>query len=236
MTETDSLATGEPDAEAVAAFLRRYPEFLARHPDVLATVRVPHQPGGGAVSLLERQLRLLRERNQQLEQRLAGLLETARENERLGIRLLGLARGLLEADSLDAALALVRDVLLNEFRADAVRIRLIDGGAAGARSAFDRARFLAPGAAELTHFADCLETGEPVCGGIELERMAALFGEDAASLASAAVVPLVAGRPLGLVGLASRDGAHFHPDMGTLFLTQLGEIVTAGVQRHLEAG
>lgn len=235
MTESDPITAGEVDEAAVADYLRQHPDFLARHPGVLADLRVPHMTGPGAVSLIERQVHVLREQNQRLERRLADLLQTARENERVGTRLLGLGRGLLEADSLDAVLALVRDALLNEFSADVVSIQLIDTPErehAGASPG----RFLSPDAVELAHFTTCLRDGQPVCGGLGQDQMEALFRADAAELGSAAVVPLVAGRPVGIVGLASREPSHFHPDMGTLFLSQLGELVTTGVTRHLDRG
>lgn len=232
MTRSDPLTSDVPDAASVAAYLRRNPDFLAHHPDVLAALRVPHEPGPGVASLVERQVQALREHNERLERRLGTLLQTARENERVGNSLVGLGRGLLEADSLDAVLALVRDTLLNELSADFVWIRLIDS-ADGQRAARDPGRFILPDAAELEPFADCLEGGRPVCGGLEHAHIAALCGVDGAELGSAAVVPLVAGRPSGVVVLGSRDGRHFHPDMGTHFLAQLGELVTSGVNRHL---
>lgn len=237
MSETDPVRPDEPDEAAVVEYLRRYPEFLAQHPEVLAVVRVPHHPGGGATSLVERQVRLLREQNERLERQLAELLYTARDNERVGRRLLGLGRGLLEADSLDAVLALVRDALLNEFSADRVWIRLIDSGNESGnerRAGLDPDRFLLPDDPVLAPFSECLESGQPVCGGFDPADIAALTGEPADDLASAAVVPLTAGHPVGLVVLGSTDARHFHRDMGTHFLRQLGELVSTGVSCHLD--
>lgn len=235
MTKTDPIAANEPDETTVADYLRRHPDFLARHPGVLADMRVPHAAGPGAVSLVERQIRLLREQNERLQRQLGELLHTARENERVGSRLLALGRGLLEADSLDAVLALVRDALLNEFSADMVWIRLIDGPR-GERAREAPERFLPWDAAALDAVATNLHDGRPVCGGLEHARIHGLIGADADALGSAALVPLVAGRPVGIVVLGSHDAGHFHPDMGTLFLAQLGELVTTGVTRHLDAG
>lgn len=233
MSEIEPVRSDEPDEAAVVEYLRRYPEFLAQHPEVLAVVRVPHRPGGGATSLVERQVKLLREQNERLERQLGELLYTARDNERVGRRLLGLGRGLLEADSLDAVLALVREALLNEFSADRVWIRLIDPGYER-HAGLDPERFLRPDDPVLAPFGQCLDSGEPVCGGIERNDIAALTGESADDLASAAVVPLNGGHPVGLVVLGSTDARHFHPDMGTHFLRQLGELVSTGVTRHLD--
>lgn len=229
------LAAAPLDEDTVAEYLRQDPDFFVRHPDLLAELRVPHDPGGGAVSLIERQVETLRTRNDRLEQRLGELLRTARDNERLGTRLLGLGRGLLEADSLDAVLALVRDTLMNEFAADDVAIRLIDADDGG-RARREPERFVRPGDPAVAAFDDFLRRGEPICGDVTDQQQHALFGGRAERLASSALVPLRTGRTLGLIGLGSTDPGHFHPDMGTLFLGQLGELVSAGVARHLERG
>lgn len=234
-TTTNDLASTEIDEATVADYLQRNPDFLARHPHVLAAMHVPHQPGEGVVSLIERQVAVLRARNDELEQRLAIMLRTARENEHVGARLLALGRGLLEADSLDAVLALVRDALLSEFSADAVAIRLIDAGD-GELARRAPGRFLRVDAPELEPFADCLRKGRPVCGTLAPEQIEILFADDGRHPRSVALVPLVAGRPLGLIALGSNEADHFRADMGTLFLGQLGELVTTGVARHLEHG
>lgn len=219
----------ELDDETVAEYLRTHPDFLERNEDVLVALDIPHRPGPGAVSLIERQVATLRERNERLERRLAELMRTARDNERVGAQLLALGRGLLEAESLDGVLALVRDTLLTEFAADEAVIVLIDheGPADG--------HFLAGDSAVAQAFAGVLERGAAVCGRLSDEQQAALFGERAEHIASAAVAPLRAGPVGGLIGLGSHESRHFTPDMGTLFLEQLGELVSAGIARYTQS-
>lgn len=233
MTDPDAVSETPVDESAVADFLRRHPDFLARHPDLLAEVRVPHDPGAGVVSLIERQVSVLRERNLRLESRLGELLQTARDNERVGARLLALGRGLLESESLDGVVALVRETLLSEFAADEVVIRLIDTED-GHHAERDPERFVRPGDATIAPFDDFLRRGEPVCGDVTRQQRDALHGDAADQIGSSALVPLRSGRALGLIGLASRDSGHFHAAMGTLFLAQLGELVSAGVAAHLD--
>lgn len=223
------------DEERVEAYLREHPDFLVRNPDLLAALEVPHRPGGTAVSLIERQVAVLRQRNDRLEERLSELLRTARDNERVGARLLALGRGLLEADSLDAVLATVRDTLLNEFAADEVAIRLIDTED-GSRARQAPERFARPGDPAIEAFNEVLRRGEPVCGEVTGQQQEALFGDRAEGIASCALVPLRAGRALGVIGLGSGDPAHFGTGMGTLFLGQLGELVSAGIAAHLDDG
>jgi len=234
MTDPDAVSENRLDESTVADYLRQHPDFLARHPDVLADVRVPHDPGAGVVSLIERQVSVLRERNQRLESRLGELLQTARDNERVGARLLTLGRGLLEAESLDGVVALVRETLLSEFAADEVIIRLIDTED-GHHAEGDAERFVRAGHPAIAPFDDFLRRGEPVCGDVTQQQRDALYGETADEIGSSALVPLRSGRALGLIGLASRDPGHFHSAMGTLFLAQLGELVSAGVAAHLDS-
>lgn len=233
-TTPGELTTHSLDDESVAEYLQAHPDFLLRHPAALAAVEAPHHPGASNVSsLIERQVTVLRERNARLEERLADLLRTARENERVGARLLALGRGLLEADSLDAVLATVREALLNEFAADEVAWRLIDADDC-ARAAAEPDRFVRPDDPAIAVFDELLRQGEPVCGDVPAAQQSMLFGDAASRLGSVALVPLNAGRALGVVGLGSSDPGHFRPDMGTLFLSQLSELVSAGISVHLE--
>lgn len=224
-------AAADLDEDRVAAYLREHPDFLARHEDVLTALEVPHRPGGGAVSLIERQVAELRRRNERLEHRLAQLMAAARDNERVGARLVGLGRGLLEADSLDGVLALAREAMLNEFGADDATLVLIqpnDGQPVG----IPPAHCLDADDDRVAAFTRLLEAGEPRCGQLTEDQLDALFGERAGRLESAAIVPLRAGRVPGMIAMASQDPQRFGPAMGTLFLGQLGELVSAGVARH----
>ncbi len=99
MTEhTPTPAAPLPDAEAVAAYLRAHPEFFVDHDELLAELRLPHQPGA-AVSLVERQVKLLRERNIEMRHRLSQLMDVARDNDRLFDKTRRLVLDLLDADS-----------------------------------------------------------------------------------------------------------------------------------------
>ena len=61
-----------------------------------------------------------------------------------------------------------------------------------------------------------------------------LFDGEAKNVASAAVIPLVAGADLGLLGLGGSEADRFQSSMGTEFLSQVGELVSAALAVHLE--
>ena len=77
--------------EAVSDYLLTHPDFFIDHPEVLKELQVPHL-SGNAVSLVEKQLILLREQNEQTQKRLHELIEIARQNEEL-------ARSVIEGDA-----------------------------------------------------------------------------------------------------------------------------------------
>ena len=74
------IETMNPDD--VETFLRAHPDFLQNRPALLAALNLPHG-GQGAVSLVERQVAVLRERSITSRQKLAELSDIGKENERL---------------------------------------------------------------------------------------------------------------------------------------------------------
>src|SRR5690606_41365791 len=81
MTEQNQSKPQLPDAEAVAAYLSAHPEFCVDHDELILDLRIPHLPGC-AVPLVERQVKLLRERNIQMRHRLSQLMDVGRDNDR----------------------------------------------------------------------------------------------------------------------------------------------------------
>lgn len=222
-TTPEQTSAADLSEDAVAEFLRTHHDFFVRHLELLDVLRVPH-PTHGAVSLIERQLSVLRERNRNLERKLGELIQVARDNEHLSANLHQLALGLMRADSLDSVLATARELLCGEFHADHVVVRLIDRD--GSLQAPYSVAKNDPG---LEGFASIFERRRPLCGRLRREQLDWLFGEDAAEVASSVVIPLHDTEPLGVLALGSRDADRFHPSMGTLFLGYLGDLLASAV-------
>lgn len=223
----DAPGTDPLSEETVAAFLRAHPDFFARHLELLDVLRLPH-PTHGAVSLIERQLSVLRERNRHLERKLVELIQVARDNEHLSANLHQLALGLMRADSLDSVLATARDLLCGEFHADRVVVRLID------RDRSLQAPYSVtvddPG---LDTLKPIFEHRRPLCGRLLEDQLGWLFGAEADGVASAVVIPLHDTEPLGVLALGSHEAERFHPSMGTLFLGYLGDLLACAVSIKL---
>lgn len=209
-TQPDIDSNALSDA-SVADYLRRHPDFFLRHDYLLTDLELPHD-AKGAVSLIERQVAVLREQRQDLKRKLQHLTQTARDNEHLLERIEQLILGLLEARGSEALLRRLREGLREDFHADAVELKLFGGDSAKEHELFARV----------------IERGEPVCGHIAPAQGQFLFGKASDELASGAVIPLFAAASqqcLGVLGIGSIDPRRFHAEMGTTFLRYLGAVV-----------
>ena len=115
--------SAELDAEAVVAYLRAHPTFFAEHDELLIEQRIPHQRGD-SVSLVERQPKLLRDRNIEMRHRLSQLMDVARDNDRLFDKTRRLVLALLDANGLDEVVSAVEDSLRHEFQVPFVSLIL----------------------------------------------------------------------------------------------------------------
>lgn len=227
MTHTATEQTLQP--EQVAAYLRRHPGFLADYPELAAQLTMPREQGAAA-SLAVYQLQSLRDKNAELETRLAELIAIAAENERLMKRVHELTVALLRANTPEVTARSVIAKLSADFHTEQVRLVLF--GPAALPPA-DWLLQVPDGRPALPEFADFLAHHEPIAGRLSAERLQRLFGMHAAEVRSAAVMPL---GELGLLAIGSSDADHFQPGMGTLFLKMIAATITAALMRARDVG
>ena len=224
----------ELDADQVIAYLREHPDFLDQHPEALEAQKLAHE-SGGAVSLIERQVNVLRGQNAQLRARLTELVDTARGNELRVQHMNGLAKVLIEAQSAGALAEGLRDFLREQMAVDALYLGIIDAPEAPEAPA-GGIQTLTPDGPAMQAVTNAFRRGKPLCGPIDPEQVQALFpraGETPPQ--SAAMIPLGGDTVRGVLVLASRDSRRFVPDMGTMFLELMGALVTSACRRHLGA-
>jgi uncharacterized protein YigA (DUF484 family) len=212
-------------AHEVAAWLRRHPTFLKQFPDLALTLVVPRDDGPTA-SLASYQLEVLRDKNRELQRRLADLAANAQINERLAVRTHQLTLALMKQSSAGDTLRAMAASLEEDFAGDLVRLVLLKPVAG-----LEQAPWLQVVAADspaLSSFRDCLGDGEPICGRLQLEKNALLYGDRVDDVQSSALLPLPG---VGLIAVGSRDGNRFYPGMGTLFLRMMGEALVVALAR-----
>jgi uncharacterized protein YigA (DUF484 family) len=209
-------------ATDIEGWLLRHPDFFQHHPDCLEALKLPH-PCGDAVSLVTRQIELLRKKNSKLQSQLNDILHIARENDSLLRRFHQLTLAMLDADSLEEALAALRWLLQDCFQADFVSVRLIHPVVDCPVGNL----YVSADCPQLTHFKQILEVGLPECGRPSDEQALFLFGTDATEVESYALVPLQHAGLKGVLAIGSRDPERFEPGMGSLFLSQMSDVVAA---------
>lgn len=221
----DASAATPADAATVGAWLRAHPDFLADNPELATHLTLPRAQAGVA-SFGSYRVQQLREKNTELERRLAELVAIAADNEKLMERVHALTVALLRANTLEVVTRTVMARLSADFHSERVRLLLFGHNPELPRS--DWLRQVGGGASEVPELADLLRRHEPASGRLAPEKLASLFGTDAASVHSAAVLPL---GELGLLAIGSADEHRFRPGMGTLFLKMIAATVTAALAR-----
>lgn len=219
-------AVEEPplDEAAVADYLQDNPGFFESHPDLLARLQLPHA-AGGAVSLVERQMAILRQQNRQLERKLVDLVEVARANDRLVERMQDLTVALFEAADREGVVQTVFEQLRDAFGADQCAM-VVFGADAPAP-----ARAMARDDDALAAFKGFLEAGRPVLGKLKPDQLSFLFN-DSAAISSAVLVPLGQRAEHGFLGIGSHSAEQFNPTMGTVYLARMGILIGLALDRH----
>ena len=220
----------EVTEKLVETYLLSHPDFFQQHLELLELLKLPH-PSGEAISLVTRQIELLRDKNRKLQLQLNDILQIARENDALARRMHQLTLALLDATSLDDGLAALRWLLHECFQADFVSVRLlgpvVDTPIANL--------FIPTDCEDLAHFQHILDSGHPDCGRPTSRQATVLFGGDGESVLSYALVPLKHAGLKGLLAIGSRNERRFEAGLGNLFLGQMGEIIAARFVSLLKA-
>jgi len=227
------LAAGQTDEERIERYLSLNPDFFERHQPLLARMRLPHMRTGSTVSLVERQVEVLREQKNDADRRLTEFIGVARANDQLSERIHRFTRRLLRAPTAVAALTSLEASLREDFDAFHSVLLLtapIQALRNGSYEPFLRA--VAPDDANLRTFEALLATGKPRCGQVRDTQRDFLFGPEAASIGSVALVPLGDAGAVGLLALGSAERERFHPGMSTEFLKRMGELITDSLLRN----
>jgi uncharacterized protein YigA (DUF484 family) len=211
----------------VAQFLSQHPDFFDRHPQVLAQMAIPHAPDGPAVSLVERQAAMLRERIKSLEVKLAELLRHGEENDAIADRLVQWTRALLLQAEPAALPQTLLDELLRLFNVPYGALRLWE--VAPAYAGCDWAR---PASGDIVRLASSMQS--PYCGANVGFEAAGWMAAEPGAIRSLTMLPLRIGadsRAFGMLALGSPDPERFRITMGTAFLSRIAELSSAALAR-----
>ena len=220
---TRGVAAVETEEESVAAYLQHNPDFFERHHALLARLRLPHARGGSTISLVERQIEVLREKHTSVEAKLAEFVRVARANDALADKLHHFTRQLIRAGTREAVIATMESSLRVDFDAFHSVLVLVGQHADIAPQRF--VRIVRPDDQNLKSFETLFANGKPRCGQARDSQREFLFGSDANDIGSVALVPLGEKGSIGLLALGSTDRDRFHPGMSTEFLARMADLI-----------
>ncbi len=217
-----------PDEDRIAEYLQQHPDFFIRHSQLLTDLVIPHGRDS-VVSLVERQISLLREKNTILEKQQGKLREIALLNGRVQERMHRIALQTLAATDINQGIKELIASLIREFDLAYVRLRLFDDAA----QPLDKIKpaFRITSQSAHTAINELTPTSKPVCGQLSTSQQKLIFGKRGASIGSSVIIPLRKDMLQGIIALGTADKNRFTRSMDTLYLQRLGEVVAASFVR-----
>lgn len=221
--ELDDMTKGI-SAENVVEYLNQNSEFFHRFPELVHTLSVPHPKTGKTVSLLERQIFELRAQKNRLQEEVDTLTDIAGENGVLLNKVYAFAVALMQAESDQAAVDVVYASMQSNFNVEQVALlswntpnKAIEGfNQLGVRQHWSIA------------LKQNLVAGKPSCGLVESRWQKGLFSTDE-PMRSSCMIPLGRNEVWGVLALGSTE-QRFSSDLGTYFLGEIGNFVTARLE------
>lgn len=214
-------------AEEVAQYLQGHPQFFEQYADLIAQMVIPHPHGGRTISITERQMLSLRDKNRQLEGKMSELLQFGEENDGISEKMHRLGVAMIATETFQSVLHTLNFHLRDDFAIPHVAVRLWDRPPEA-----DELPEFADVSKELQEFAETL--GQPYCGSTSGFETSSWFGNASLHVRSQALIALRnGGGSIGMLALGSEDVQRFYAGMGTLYLERLGEMASAALCRVL---
>jgi uncharacterized protein YigA (DUF484 family) len=218
--------------ESVRDYLEANPDFFERHSALLSALSVPHG-SGEAVSLVERQVSMLRQKEIKLQRQLKDLIEVARANDTLAAKIHELGLQLLAAKTLGETVSSVEKAMRSGFGADqSILVLFADPTLFEDIDAGRFFRAIQRNSSELKPFETFLEANGPRCGQVRDSQSSFLFHDDSDEIGSLALVPLGESAQIGFLAIGSADADRFHPGMSIDFLARVGDLVAGALARY----
>lgn len=214
--------------DQITEYLRTNPAFFERNAHLLTEIYLPSPHGSGTISLAERQQLAQRDKIRILEVKLSELIQFGEENDVISDKVHRLTLGILAARSFDALVQMVTHNLREDFQVPHVAIRL---WAMPQNEEDSTGSEFSPVDETLRTWAQGLTA--PYCGHNPSLSLDGWFGETNAPLKSFALIPLRGENVFGLLAMASEDAQRFYPEMGTLYLKRIGELMSVALLRYI---
>lgn len=220
------------DDITVADYLACHPDFFKRNPSVIVDMDLPHN-SGGAVSLVERQVAILRERGIETRQKLGQLINAAEENDSLFGKTQQLILSLLNADSIDTIVSLTKERIAQDFEVEYFQLLILGSDIMVEKNP----KHIKPRKIAENIIGSLLENNHSYCGSLRDKEIGFIFSDVTQQIGSAALASReIAAQdlPVSLViAVGHSDADHYNSKTGTLFLDYLADVLQALLTKQL---
>ncbi|MDB4252843.1 DUF484 family protein [Gammaproteobacteria bacterium] len=195
------------DPKDIEIFLLDNPDFFVSREALLSELDFKHD-SGNASSLLERQIKRLREEQNTLMDLLTSFVGEAKVNEDLFIKSKNLTLSILEANDDDEVTKEVVNEFTKNFGVDKCLLRFFNNS-------------------EIAKLEDqtelSLHKGAIHCGSFSSEKLSVLF--DSSKIESAVIAVLVHGKKIGVLQLGSYERTKYLGDEDTTFIEYVRDVL-----------
>ena len=216
----------------VVDYLRQNPEFFESQLPLLTELSIPHITGGSSVSLVERQVHVLREGNKKLKKQLDDLIHIARDNDKLSRQINKMILEIMGEQDIRGLFSSLKQCLHRDFGADIISLRLM---VKSDKIPLDDSAELVTNHAEMRKlFEKFLKDMRPMCGRMKQAQRDYLFQDNSSKVASVALLPIsLKSKSIGLMAIGSYDEQRFRAGMGTVYLSHMCSFISKTLERYL---
>ena len=220
-----------PSAAQVIAYLRRHPDFLYRHPELLDQQTPPARHNEGSVVDLHFMVERLRSDVAKLRANQDEIIANSRDNLGTQERIHKAVLALLEADTFEEFIEIITGDLVLLLEVDVVSLCIERTEGYNRRPKLDGLELLEQGAVDRL-----MGKGKQVILRDEAVGDSETFGGAAELVRSDALLRLKPSKaaPNAILAFGTRHPGYFHPGQGTELLSFLGRIIEFGIRSWLD--
>jgi uncharacterized protein YigA (DUF484 family) len=216
------------EQQLVRDHLTKNPDFFEQNPDVFEVINISHD-SGKAISLVERQISILRERNSEMITQIDQMQAAAKDNVLLMKKTNRLVLNLIQANDLNSLSKALTVSLKSDFSTEFFSLTLINNDSAATKTAVN---FVSESEAK-SIIGNILSAKKAVCGKRNDEEISLLFGNQAEDIGSVLALPLKTTNTFGVLALGHSDPEFYTKEIGTVFIDYIGDLLSELIPKHI---
>lgn len=215
-------------AKDVVAYLLENPDFFVDRDSLLLKIQVPHK-SKGTISLVEKQLDVIRDRQKETMKQLNEFVENAQRNKEIFDKSRKLILSLMEAKRSSEFFAALEKGLKRDFECKANSLVVF-----GKPRQINHFTSRLPAESARKYVGALMRRKIPMLGVLRPREQDFLFRHQSEKVKSAAVFTIRdKNRYLGILAIGSSEPDYFTPDMDALFISFIAETLGKLLPRHL---